>query len=180
MLTAPGSSPACRQVRVLSAQFALVILAGALSTKASTQTRAEGDSANPLRRCGVTRETGESANQYAVRCAERFVTQQGYSTLPGIADTTDIVPESIERGPSISEWLALRRGMLSPQAAGVCVDRHGWGFTVVFRAIGGRSARAVTLDAAFGSLRMQHKDFRFEAVEKGQYGCRPLRPPESP
>jgi hypothetical protein len=149
----------------------VIVLASSVQAPVSAQTRAEADSANPLRRCGLARDAGEAVDLYAVRCAERFIVQQGYTDLPAGADTSAIVPEGIEWGASKLDWLAGRRGTLERRPAGVCVDAAER-FTVVFRSASGQTARAVTMDATFGSLRVQHQDFRLEVVEAEQYGCR--------
>jgi len=159
-------------MRTLILVLGVIALASSVRAPVSAQTRAETDSTNPLRRCGSARATGDAAELYAVRCAEHFVAQQGYTDLPAVADSSAIVPEGIERGASKLDWLAGRRGTLDRRAAGVCVDTAGKRFTVVFRSASGRSARAVTMDATFGSLRMQHQDFRLKVVEAEQYGCR--------
>jgi hypothetical protein len=135
------------------------------------QTRADADSANALRRCAVERAANESGEQFAIRCAERFVAEQGYTARPLAIDTTRIVAEGIEWSSLKSEWLSRRRGTLEARAAGVCVNPDGR-YTVVFRGPQGEDTRGVTLDATFGSLRMEHQSFRFEVVEKRQYGCR--------
>jgi hypothetical protein len=159
-------------MRSLLLVLGAIALASSVRASVSAQTRAEADSANPLRRCGPARYAGEASDLYAVRCAEHFVAQQGYTDLAPVADMSAIVPEGIEWGASKLDWLAVRRGTLDRRAAGVCVDTVGKRFTVVFRSASGRSARAVTMDATFGSLRVQHQDFRFEVVEAEQYGCR--------
>ena len=152
------------------------LLIGALRTPSEAQTRTQADSANPLRRCAVAREPEESADRYAIRCAERFVVEQGYANTPPAADTNRVVPEGIEWTPSRVEWVARRRGTIDPRAAGLCTGLEGTDFTVVFRRAHGNGARGVTLDAAFGSLRVQHQEFRFEVIEREQYGCRPIAP----
>ena len=147
---------------------------------AATQTRAQEDSANASRRCSLGRKAQELSAAYAVRCAERFIVEQGYTPLSPTADTNALLPEGIEWSASRVEWLGQRKGTLREQAAGVCTDSTGAPSIVVFRATSGRGARGVTLDRAFGSLRVQHQDFRFEDVEKEQYGCRPLHPRTPP
>ena len=141
---------------------------------ASAQTRASADAADPLRGCAIARDSAEPADRFAVRCAERFVVEQAYTELPGLTDTSRIVPEGIEWSSSKAEWRSQRHGSLEPGAVGVCTDPKDYPYTVVFRYRKVRGARGVTLDTAFGSLRMQHQDFRLDAVEKRLYGCRPV------
>ncbi len=164
---------------MLSHWFSIALLALPLTAPALAQTRAEADSSNPLRRCALARESAEPGDMYAVRCAEYFVTRQGYIEQPGLADTTVIVPEGIEWGDSKVEWLSRRRSTLRSRAAGVCIDPGDQRYTVIFLYANGAGARGVTLDRAFGSLRVQHQDFRFEVVEKKQYGCHALAPPKA-
>jgi len=164
---------------MLSHWCGIAVLVLPLTAPALAQTRAEADSSNPLRRCAVAREAAEPGDMYAVRCAEYFVARQGYIEQPGLADTTVIVPEGIEWGASRGEWLSRRRSTLRARAAGVCIDPGDQRYTVVFLYANGAGARGVTLDRAFGSLRVQHQDFRFEVVEKKQYGCHALVPPKA-
>src|SRR6266699_2603024 len=159
---------------ILSASCGLVLLACTLMASASAQTRASADAADPLRGCAIARDSAEPADRFAVRCAERFVVEQGYTELPGLTDTTLIVPEGIEWSSSKAEWRSQRHGSLEPRAVGVCTDPKDYPYTVVFSYRKARGARGVTLDASFGSLRMQHRDFRLDAVAKRLYGCRPV------
>ena len=159
---------------MLSVSSGLVVLACTLIASASAQTRAAADAADPLRRCAIARDTAELADRFAARCAERFVVEQGYTELPSLTDTTLMVSEGIEWSSSKAEWRSQRHGSLEPRAVGVCTDPKDYPYTVVFRYRKARGARGVTLDAAFGSLRMQHQDFRLDAVEKRLYGCRPV------
>ena len=161
-------------MRMLSASSGSVVLACTLMASASAQTRAAADAADPLRRCAIVRDTAEPADRFAVRCAERFVVEQGYTELPGLTDTTLIVPEGIEWSSSKTEWRSQRHGSLEPRALGVCTGPKDYPSTVVLRYRKVRGARGLTLDTAFGFLRMQHQDFRLDAVEKRLLGCRPV------
>ena len=160
--------------------LSILVLGGPFTAGSVAQTRAEADSADPLRRCSVARHSAEPADRYAVRCAQHFVIEQGYTELLATSDTTIVVPEGIEWRPTRAEWLLQRRGSLALHAAGICVDPHDGRFTVVFRYAHGRGARGVTLDAAFGSLRVQHADFRLQVLEARQHGCRSLDSPGRP
>ena len=140
----------------------------------ATQTRAQVDSVDSLRRCELERRASESDDRFAIRCAEHFIAEQGYTASPPTVDTNSVVPEGIEWSSSKAEWLARRRGTLASHAAGVCVRTDDGRYTVVFHGPDGGGARGVTLDATFGSLRVEHQNFRFEVVQKRQYGCRPV------
>ena len=162
-------------IRMLSIILGAVALVPATACEGRTQTRAEVDAADARRRCGLLRSDGERAELYAVRCAEWFVARQGYTDHPATSDTVAIVSEGIEWAETTTGVLAYRRSTLEARAMGVCEgEGRGAAFTVVFRMRGGEGARAVTLDANFGSLRVQHQDFRAEAVAEGAAGCRPV------
>lgn len=149
---------------LLMAFSSIVLLASDLgSGMASAQTGIEADAENQLRRCRATREVSEPADRYAIRCAEHFVVEQGYTDRE-VPDMTNIVPEGIEWSSSQVEWLLNRRGTLDPRAVGICTDSD-MRFTVVFRVAKGHGARGVTLDSKFGSIRVQHADFRLDVVE---------------
>jgi len=156
--------------RVIVALTVAVVLIG---RPLAAQTRAQEDSANVLRRCELQRRSDEPADHYAIRCAEHFVVGQGYTMSPPTADTNRVVPEGIEWAATKAEWLTYRRGTLDSNAVGVCIGPDGR-YSVVFRRRPGSRARGVTLDATFGSLRVQHENFRFELIKKREYGCRPV------
>ena len=149
----------------------IATLLASITSPCRAQTRARQDSANTLRRCDVQRGADEPADQYAIRCAEHFVAEQGYTASSPTPDTNRVVPEGIEWSASKAQWLARRRGTLASHAVGVCIGPDNGRYTVVFRDPRGGGARGVTLDAAFGSLRVEHQAFRFEVVQKEQYGC---------
>ena len=155
---------------IVALTLAMVFIARPLAA----QTRAHDDSVDADRRCQIQRHSDEPADQYAIRCAEHFIAAQGYTTSPPTADTNHVVPEGIEWAPSKAEWLAYRRGTLDSHAAGVCSGPDSGRYTVVFRDPGHGHARGVTLDATFGSLRVQHQEFLFDVVNKREYGCRPI------
>ena len=111
--------------------------------------------------------------EQAVRFAEWFIARQGYTDAPPVADTQLVVSEGIEWAASIAERLAQRRGSLQPRAFGLCESPDG-SFDVAFYMAGGQYARGVTMDAQFGSLRVQHSNFDPAAIAERRHGCRPL------
>ena len=131
-------------------QVMLGTFLASLAGLSAAQTRAQEDSASLLRRCEVPRSADETGDQYAIRCAEHFIAEQGYTANPPTRDTNRVVPEGIEWKPSRAEWLAYRRRSLEPHAVGVCTAPETGRYTVVFRSSGGRGARGVTLDATLG------------------------------
>jgi hypothetical protein len=153
---------------------AVVLLIGLLlsASGAGAQTRPVEDAQDSLRHCALSR-AGASPEVFAVRCAEWFVARQGY-TLDNSLDTSVVVSEGIEWAAGKREWLRYRRNSLEPRAVGICVSRAR--YDVVFRARGdSTSARGVTLDSSFGSLRVQHQDFKLAALRNSTTGCRSLR-----
>jgi hypothetical protein len=137
-----------------------------------SRTRAEVDAANARRRC-LLPVTNESPEERAVHCAEWFVARQGYTLDAPVADSSLVVPEGIEWTQSIAERLSSRRGSLRSRAFGLCVSADG-SFDVAFLSTDGTYARGVTMDARFGSLRMQHSNFSIDVVEQRLHGCRSL------
>lgn len=134
--------------------------------------RADTDRAEGRRRC-LLPMNGATREEQAVRCAEWFIARQGYTDAPPVADTQLVVSEGIEWAASIAERLAQRRGSLQPRAFGLCESPDG-SFDVAFYMAGGQYARGVTMDARFGSLRVQHSNFDPAAIAERRHGCRPL------
>ena len=160
-----------RNLLVLLALLASVAMYACLGG----QNRDEPDAVDPRRRCGLSRGDAELPDLFAVRCAEWFVARQGYTEQPSVADSTAVAYESIEFAESTAELLMQRRGTLESRAMGVCQGgARGSAWTVVFWNRGRTGARAVTLDEAFGSLRVEHVDFRPEAITEGVLACRSL------
>jgi hypothetical protein len=156
---------------------AVLTLAGILtaSGSASGQTRAIEDAKDPLRRCGLPRG-GLTREAHAIRCAERFVARQGYAADSSKVDTGTVVSEGIEWARTKREWLAYRRKSLEPRAHGVCSRADG-GFDVAFlNRNDPKSARGVSMDSSFGSLRVEHSSFNLHVLRDRKSGCRPLRP----
>jgi hypothetical protein len=150
-----------------------IFLAVALSSSAAqAQTRAEEDRADRRRRCPDL-SANLSRERQAVVCAERFIARQGYTQVSAAADTLAIVPEGIEWSDGVRAWVKGRHNSLRARAFGVCAaDRAR--LYVVFLAIDGSSARAVTMDGSFGSLRMEHPNFPISNVRDRAHGCRPV------
>ena len=133
---------------------------------------------NDPRACMVPRSAGETAGTHAVRCAEEFVERNGYTGRAPTVDSATMAHEGIVFEPTIAEELRSRRNSLEDHATGLCPGspRDSSGFTVVFRfRKDPSSARAVTMDRLFGSLRVEHQGFILDVVTKQKYGCRPGR-----
>lgn len=132
----------------------------------------------------------ESPEAKAVRIAEEFVAQNGYTDLP--ADRNKITYETVEFAPDLDELLKMRANTLERKAYGILYKATGTkmgekGWTVVFReknvsddyyksisqAAGKKITgedypigRAVTMDANFQNLLMEHKIFPLQNVDK--------------
>ncbi len=132
----------------------------------------------------------ESQEAKAVRVAEEFVARNGYTDLS--ADKSRITYETVEFDGSLDEILKMRADTLERKAYGILYKATGTkmgekGWTVIFRAKGvsdnyyksvsqaaGRKitrenypiGRAVTMDANFENLLVEHKDFPLQNVDK--------------
>jgi hypothetical protein len=129
------------------------------------------------RACLVARLSTDSAKVHAIQCAQDFIARNGYTAKPPTVDSASMAHESIVFTTSVADELRDRRNSLEEHAVGVCSGSRGdsTGFTVVFRTrshSGG--ARAVTMDAQFQELRVEHVDFRLDVVMNRRYGCEPL------
>lgn len=132
----------------------------------------------------------ESPEAKAVRIAEEFVAQNGYTDLP--ADKNKIDYETVEYARNLDELLKFRANTLERKAYGILYKATGTkmgekGWTVVFQSKGvsddyyksisqemGKKitrenspiGRAVTMDANFQNLLVEHKDFPLQNVDK--------------
>jgi hypothetical protein len=137
------------------------------------ETRDEEDRADAARRCGLPRAASMSHEEHAIRCAEWFIAEQGYTTHGAVTDINKVVSEGIEWGASRREWLAQRRGTLEPKAFALCA-LDGRSYVVAFRTKDKQNLRGVSLDENFGSLRVQHSDVRDDIIGREGSPCRKL------
>jgi hypothetical protein len=107
----------------------------------------------------------------AIRLAEQFIAQNGYTDLP--PDKSKLAYESIEWESNIDEMLRQRRNTLEPKAFGVVLERkNAPGWTVVFRYKQRatrqmrRNGRAVTMNLDGSKMRVEHVDFILKYVDK--------------
>ena len=125
--------------------------------------------------CSVPARSGQTPAQRAVACAEAFVRDNGYTDTPALADTTRLVPESIEWTGGWAARLDFRRGQLAPRAVAVCPWITGSrtpGFTVVFaRRAPAPGARAVVMLADYTLLEVEHQDLDPAALWDPEYRC---------
>ena len=114
----------------------------------------------------------ELSEEQAVRLAEEFVAQNGYTESR--PDKSKFAHETIEWTSNIDDLLKQRHDTLEPKAYGI---RHGRksgapGWTVVFRYSHPsskqehRNGRAVTMNLDGGGLRVEHVDFILKNVER--------------
>jgi hypothetical protein len=128
----------------------------------------------PDPRACVVRLEGTDSLRAAVRCAEAFIVQNGYTDVP-VHDSTLVASETVEDAASLADLLVHRRSTLEPRAFAVChgriVRQPEPGYTVIFQVrrnpivdtVAARLHlhpdslyRGVTLDTLFGSLLMEH------------------------
>ena len=99
----------------------------------------------------------------ALRCADRFIQENGYTTAPPTSDESRLVSESLEGGSTWSEGLAYRRGTLvTGSGSPFCGDLFGWGdgCMVSYERAGTRGCRfrAVLMTPDYRELRVMHQD----------------------
>ena len=132
----------------------------------------------------------ESPEAKAVRLAEEFVVQNGYTDLP--AEKDKIIRETVEFSGNLDELLKFRADTLERKAYGILhkgtgtkMRKEGW--TVVFRLKNvpdnyykylsqtrGKKltkdnlpiGRAVTMDANFQNLSIEHKPFSLKNLDE--------------
>jgi hypothetical protein len=114
----------------------------------------------------------------AIRTAEEFIKDNGYTNAPPTEDKSKLVPESIDGGID-NEGLKHRRDTLEPRAYGVIQGgRSGDGWYVVFRfnrdnpeyrqimtdfeQTYEKYGRAVVMDRLGENLRVEHQDIGLE------------------
>ena len=140
------------------------------------------------RACNLAVNPSSPAESVAVQCAEDFVIRNGYTEQPG--DPSTVAGESIEISGTPEEVLSRRRGTLDRRAALLCWLRpthdtavsapgmRGPGYEVGFLAPGEvapRYARAVSMDASYRQLRMQHLPLIVDAALADTTICQSLR-----
>lgn len=135
-------------------------------------------------------QADESPEAKAIRIAEEFVVRNGYTDLP--ADKNKLTGETVEFARNTNELLKMRADTLERKAYGILYEATGTktgekGWTVVFReknvsddyyklisqSTGKKITRenspigrAVTMDANFENLLVEHKVFPLQNVDK--------------
>jgi len=107
----------------------------------------------------------------AIRLAEQFIAQNGYTDLS--PDKSKLAYESIEWESNVDEMLNERRDTLERKAYGLVREgKSAPGWTVVFRYKHPatrqmrRNGRAVTMNLGGGKMRVEHVDFILRYVDK--------------
>jgi hypothetical protein len=112
-------------------------------------------------------ESKNLSESAAVEKAEGFVIRNGYTIWPEFNNKISF--ESVEWSTDTTRLLERRHNTLRTKAYGVRHGRKGNapGWTVVFRRKNGYEAggRAVTMNLDGSEIRMEHTDFRLNAVE---------------
>jgi hypothetical protein len=106
-------------------------------------------------RCLLVRDLGENMEAMAMRCAETFVRQNGYTDLPAAEDSTRWVMERDEAGgwPRV---LAARGGMLDRKATTVqCSMRQCLVFFRIRRTALLCAYRLVSMSQVFTRIRLE-------------------------
>lgn len=125
----------------------------------------------------------ETPEQKAVRLAEEHIARNGYTKAE--ADRENLSFETVEFSRNIDEMLELRHNTLNPKAYGVLYrrksgDKKGWTIAFEFsdriKAERAKEAsdgsnitptgRAVTMSKNFKDIRVEHKDFILDNVDK--------------
>jgi hypothetical protein len=114
----------------------------------------------------------ELSEKEAIRLAEQFVAQNGYTDLR--ADKSKLTYETIEWESNIDAMLRQRHDTLERKAYGIVHGRKGGtpGWTVVFRYShpsskqARRNGRAVTMNLDGSNPRVEHVDFILKHVER--------------
>ena len=153
----------------------------AVESRVPTETKADGKTETQIE---------ELPEAKAIRIAEEFVAQNGYTDLP--ADKSKIAHETVEFARNLDELLKMRADTLERKAYGILYKATGTkmgekGWTVVFReknvsddyyksisqSTGKKITRenfpigrAVTMNANFENLLVEHKVFPLQNVDK--------------
>lgn len=107
------------------------------------------------------------SEEEAIRKAEEFIALNGYTDFPPTEDSLKITLESIEWTSNYNELLKSRYDTLERKAFGILKTSNEW--IVVFRYkkdTEHSAGRAVTMSLSGSKLRVEHQDFRLNAVQK--------------
>jgi hypothetical protein len=106
----------------------------------------------------------------AIKLAECFIIQNGYTDLAPVEDKAKLTPEAVDPGTDESD-MQMRHDSLERQAHGFMQDEKGGGWTIVFRYKRAsdevahnegrtyRVARAVVMDAYGNRMSVVHQGF---------------------
>ncbi len=119
----------------------------------------------------VAGQTKNITETEAIKIAENFIIENGYTDLPAMSDKKNLVFESIEWSSDVEEILKERHNTLQKKAYGILNGRKGntVGFTVVFLFVDNsikKTGRAVTMDLDGKNIRVEHVDIFLKAVQK--------------
>jgi hypothetical protein len=116
-------------------------------------------------------QTKKISGDEAIKIAENFIIENGYTDLPAITEEKKVVFESIEWTSDVKEILKGRHNSLQKKAYGFRKGRKNSdkGFTVVFQYVSKttrKTGRAVTMDLDGKNIRVEHVEIFLKAVEK--------------
>lgn len=97
------------------------------------------------------------SRERAVKLAERFVRENGYTDAPDSAIRPLLAYESIEWAEDRIELLKSRRNTLVSMAIGIKANEGGWGVAFDYVSHPG-NCRVVTMLKDGSKMRMQHQD----------------------
>jgi hypothetical protein len=115
------------------------------------------DTVNPARRCAFTRGPKESIKAFVRRCAEDFVTRNGYTSVPPTSDSSLWATESIQFAPSWQAVFQQRHNQLVPKAEGIGCSKTSCSATFRFSGSDPCVFRAVTMGKDGKGMRMEHQ-----------------------
>lgn len=114
----------------------------------------------------------EISEEEAVRAAEQFVKDNGYTDEP-VKDPKNFAPELLDKLVTPETVLKVRRNSLEKKAYGVAKRKRGGlpGWSVIFKRIScdycdPKKGRAVVMDLDGSKIKMDHIDFSLDAVDK--------------
>ncbi len=114
---------------------------------------------------GWTQRNKRLSEFEAIKAAEEFVIEQGYTDLPPTEEKSKLKSEAVHGGTDAAT-LALRRNTLERSAYGVLKEKGKNGhWIVIFRYVAendSNRARAVSVHPSGKDIRIQHQDFNLE------------------
>ena len=104
----------------------------------------------------------------AIRIAEQFIKDQGYTDVPTTLSKDQIVFESLEWTSDVNEILKMRRESLKPKAMEAIINESQWLVTFEYAkaSTDSSSGRAVKMSLAGKKIRVMHEDLDLSFIRK--------------